>query len=242
MKSKIIPLLLVLFCLGVAQATPYTLSGTFTFNQDPSLVKTDTFTLSITKDTSGGWLALSGISFALGGLDDGTLFFDAVTGKPGYWFGSQAPSSVTSGTILSETFSADGVSPLTVNTRLSGLRGPGSYTIQRDVDRKHGGTTTDVCVVCNIVTVASWTAGTFELALTPILSGLQPAGYSIASVGPLSLSAPTFTLTSANVLQQTSYQWSLTTDVVPEPGTYALLGGGLAALALLHRRRRQLPR
>lgn len=234
--------------VGGAQAAAINIGGTIVYTQTTGESTPDRFTFNITNNTSAGQVAVSGLHVTAGGTGQNTVFFDRTPGAPGYGTsGSAAAGTVGNGFLISESFSADGVSPLTLDALFSGLLT--SYTAYRDLDAKNGFNTSSngECSNCGRVSAANWNAGGFGLALD--LTTTTPT-ITLANVSRVTLSRPLLS-TNEGALNSVTYNWSMTLDSapvagtnaglpgspVPEPGTYAMLGAGLSALALWRRRK-----
>jgi hypothetical protein len=98
-----------------------------------------------------------------------------------------------------------------------------------------GGTVTVMGPANATVYGAPWTTGTAAVGVITEVGGVSPLSSTGASSGTLSLVTP---IRIFGGFENTPAFARLTLHFVPEPGTLALLGGGVCVLAVFGRRRR----
>jgi hypothetical protein len=92
----------------------------------------------------------------------------------------------------------------------------------------------------NVTTVgAPWTTGTAAVGTLTATGGVAPLSNTGATSGTITLVSPFYVLSGIGAFSLVPGMATLTLHFVPEPGTLALLGAGVAALVLTGRRARR---
>lgn len=193
----------------------------------------DNFDFDFLTDASGGLLEIERIDVVIGN----GLFPDPTAGPPGYltWgsdglFTYGGANFTGTGPDYDNFGSGTGAGARDASGYFTGLTAGTGFNFYLDIDQTGG----VICPACDIVTPSEFLAGG---AMTYTLYFKYNGPGTI--VGPSSFTFnPSSFLTGQGPDAQSNWGVRVeVTDPVPEPGTYMLMGAGLAALGLLRRRK-----
>lgn len=233
---------LTMVAIGALLVVPGAIAGTInvggarSWNQEAAFFNEDTYSFSYT--TGSSLLKITQIDVTIGDGVTPTVFADPTISSPGYLtfgFGALGGSAAPAATVTNTLADGDGNGSATFAP--GWLLGQ-DFSFSVDTDHDGTGACGALCLVGrDFVTGTEFNnygGVSFTLHFAPNVSG-----YEI--VGPNTVTVPNGGWTSINnslnpFANSVSGDWSGKIEVVPEPGTFALLGGGFVALAFVRRR------
>jgi len=227
-KFKFVLLLLIAVIAAPAATLEYNVS---LFDGDlHTILWPDNVTLTVPKFNGPG--TLQSVDFELTGSATGTLKYENIS--------TDAAAGTVSGSIYAEVtlYQPDGSTVIVVSSPRNTFRDTGvtAFDGTKDYDGDSGADHS-VASLINDVRTATYTSG-------PNLALFVGSGNIILPVSALSLTGVSSTGGTLESVQSTAAGASLKvtytydTPEVPEPGVFAMVGGGLITLGVVFRRRR----